>query len=80
LLTADWVIPRSSATFASLSSCFSRRVFAKRARIAGDTVLTATSHGVSNFPPVMLLWWENLYKDAVCHVIYDVCPDGLSPL
>ncbi len=78
LLTADCVIPRSSATFVSFNSCFSRSVFARRARIAGDTVLTATSQGVSNYPPNLLLCWENLYKDAVCHVIYDVCPDGSS--
>lgn len=79
LLTADWVIPRTSATCVSFISCFSRSVFARRALIAGATVLTATSHGVSNLSPVMLFYWENLYKDAVCHVLYDACPDG-SPL
>jgi predicted transcriptional regulator len=44
--------------------------------MAGETVLTATSHGVSKYPPDMVLLWENLYKDAVCHRCYDVCPDG----
>ena len=47
-------------------------LFAKRlsnARIAGETVLTATSHGVSNLPPDKLFCWENIYKDAVRHFL-----------
>jgi predicted transcriptional regulator len=51
-------------------------VCAINARIAGETVFTATSQGVSNFSPDMLLWWENLFKDAVCHLLYDVRPGG----
>ncbi len=79
LLTADWVIPRISATWVSFISCCSINVLAISDLIAGETVFTATSHGVSNLPPDVGNCWENLYKDAVCHVIYDVCPDG-SPL
>ncbi len=79
LLTADCVMPSMSATCVCFNSCLSRRYFASNALMAGDTVLTATSQGVSNLPPDMVLFWENLYKYVVCHVIYDVCPDG-SPL
>jgi hypothetical protein len=39
------------------------------ALIAGDIVFTATSHGANRFPPTLLLSGENVYKDAVCHVI-----------
>ena len=49
LLTADWVMPRILATWISFISCFSIRVCARSALIAGETVFTATSHGVSNY-------------------------------
>ena len=80
LLTADWVTPRICATWFSFISCLSMRVCAKRALIEGETVLTATSQGVSNFPPDMVICWENIFKDAVCHRLYDVCPGGSSLL
>ena len=67
LLTADCVIPRIFAACVSVILCFSRRVFVRRARIEGDTVLTATSQGVIIITPVMACLWANLYKDAVCH-------------
>ena len=69
LLTADWLIPRISAICVSFSSCWLRRVCARSARIAGETVLTATSQGVSNFPPDVVFSGENLYKHAVCHFL-----------
>ncbi len=69
LLTADWVTPRISATWVSFMSCFSKSFLAKSARMAGETVFTATSQGANNFTPDVLLLWENLYKYVVCHVL-----------
>ena len=78
LLTADCVIPRISATCASFISCFSMSVCARSALIDGETVLTATSQGVSKGSPDMVLFWENLFKHVVCHILYDVCTGGSS--
>jgi len=78
LLTADCEIPRTCATSTSFRSCFSSNICAIRALRAGETVFTATSQGVSNFPPGVVFCRENLFKHAVCHLFYDVCPSGSS--
>ena len=78
LLTADCDTPRTCATSTSFSSCFWRRVCARSALRAGETVFTATSHGAINYPPDMVMCWENLFKHAVCHILYAVCPGGTS--
>jgi len=46
LLTADWDIPRISATWFCFMLCFSASSLASTALTAGMTDFTATSHGI----------------------------------
>ena len=68
LLTADWDKPRIFAACSSFIPCFSTMVLAKRALIAGRTVLTPTSHGWNIYSPFLLLFLENVYKYDACHI------------
>jgi hypothetical protein len=76
LLTADWDIPRIWATCFCFMSYFSKSSLAISALIAGTTAFTATSHGTIKRFPVSSISAGKVYKDAVCHIIYDVCHGG----
>ena len=52
LLTADWDIPRSSATWFCFRLYWFMSCFTMAAFIAGITDFTAISHGIINFSPL----------------------------
>jgi len=71
LLTAVWVMPKSSAT----SFCFMLyncvNCVATKARMDGTTDLTAISHGISmGVTGRAMVLCRNLYKHDVCHFVY----------
>lgn len=69
LLTAVWVIPsRLAASFCFIPYVFVSS-FASRARIAGTTDFTATSHGSFIFFAPFIVLWGKVYKHDACHNI-----------
>lgn len=79
LLTADWVIPRISATWFCFMPYFSKSCLAINALIAGITDFTATSHGVSKIYTVLPISVGKVYKDDVCHSFMTYVMTGQTP-
>lgn len=73
LLTADWEIPRISATWFCVSWWVFSSSLASVALMAGMTVFTAISQGSINWFFTVLCYEGKAYKDDVCNIYYDVC-------